>query len=109
LQLGARVKAYDPIAMDACRAQRPELKIKYCNTALECVGEADALVVVTEWEEFRRLELSALAAAMTTPILVDGRNIFSPDEAMAAGFDYAGIGRRARGPRVRHEVAALHQ
>jgi len=109
LQLGARVKAYDPIAMDACRAQRPELKIKYCNTALECVGEADALVVVTEWEEFRRLELPALAAAMTTPILVDGRNIFSPDEAMAAGFDYAGIGRRARGPRVRHEVAALHQ
>jgi len=109
LQLGARVKAYDPIAMDACRAQRPELKIKYCNSALECVSEADALVVVTEWEEFRRLELSALAAAMTTPILVDGRNIFSPDEAMAAGFDYAGIGRRARGPRVRHEVAALHQ
>ena len=46
---------------------------------------------------------------MTTAILVDGRNIFSPDEATAAGFDYAGIGRRARGPRVKHEVGALHQ
>jgi UDPglucose 6-dehydrogenase len=96
LQLGARVKAYDPIAMDACRALRPELKIKYCNSALDCAHQADALVVVTEWEEFRRLELPALAAVMTTAILVDGRNIFSPDEAMAAGFDYTGIGRRVR-------------
>jgi UDPglucose 6-dehydrogenase len=109
LQLGARVKAYDPIAMDACRTQRPELKIKYCQSALECVREADALVVVTEWEEFRRLDLPALAAAMTTAILVDGRNIFSPDAATAAGFDYAGIGRRPRGPKVKHEVGALHQ
>jgi UDPglucose 6-dehydrogenase len=109
LQLGARVNAYDPIAMDACRAQRPELKVKYCNSALDCVREADALVVVTEWDEFRRVDLRALAAAMTTAILVDGRNIFSPDEATAAGFDYAGIGRRARGPRVKHEVGALHQ
>jgi UDPglucose 6-dehydrogenase len=109
LQLGARVNVYDPIAMDACRAQRPELKVKYCNSALDCVREADALVVVTEWDEFRRVDLPALAAAMTTAILVDGRNIFSPDEATAAGFDYAGIGRRARGPRVKHEVGALHQ
>ena len=96
LQLGARVKAYDPIAMDACRAQRAELKIKYCDSALECVRDADALVVVTEWDEFRRLDLPALAAAMATAILVDGRNIFNPDEAIAAGFDYAGIGRRTR-------------
>ena len=109
LQLGARVNAYDPIAMDACRAQRSELKIKYCNSALECVREADALVVVTEWDEFRRIELPALAAAMTTAVLVDGRNIFNPDEAMAAGFNYAGIGRRPRGPKVRQEVSALHQ
>lgn len=107
LQLGARVKAYDPIAMSACRAQRAELKIKYCDSALECVRDADALVVVTEWDEFRRLELPVLAAAMNTAILVDGRNIFSPDEAMAAGFEYAGIGRRARGPSVKREVSAV--
>jgi UDPglucose 6-dehydrogenase len=108
LQLGARVRAYDPIAMDACRAQRAELKIKYCDSALECVRDADALVVVTEWDEFRRLELPALAAAMNTAILVDGRNIFSPDEAMAAGFDYAGIGRRTRTPLVKREATAPH-
>jgi UDPglucose 6-dehydrogenase len=109
LQLGARVNAYDPIAMDACRAHRPDLKIKYCNSALECVSESDALVVVTEWEEFRRLELPALATAMNTAILVDGRNIFSAEEAMAAGFDYTGIGRRPQGPRLNHKIGALHQ
>jgi UDPglucose 6-dehydrogenase len=109
LQLGARVKAYDPIAMDACRTQRPELKIKYCPSALECVRDADALVVVTEWDEFRRLELPALAAAMNTAILVDGRNIFGPDEAAAAGFEYAGIGRRVRGPSVKREATVVPQ
>jgi UDPglucose 6-dehydrogenase len=109
LQLGARVKAYDPIAMNACRAQRSELKIKYCDSALECVRDADALVVVTEWDEFRRLELPVLAAAMTTAILVDGRNIFSPDEAIAAGFDYAGIGRRTRGTGIKREAIALQR
>jgi UDPglucose 6-dehydrogenase len=107
LQLGARVKAYDPIAMDACRAQRAELKIKYCDSAIECVRDADALVVVTEWDEFRRLELPVLAAAMNTAILVDGRNIFSPDEAAAAGFEYAGIGRRVRSPSVKREATAV--
>jgi UDPglucose 6-dehydrogenase len=106
LQLGARVKAYDPIAMDACRVQRSELKIKYCDSALECVRDADALVLVTEWDEFRRLDLPALAAVMNTAILVDGRNIFSPDEAIAAGFDYTGIGRRTRGTAVKREVSA---
>ena len=66
-------------------------------------------MVVTEWDEFRRLELPALAAVMTTAILVDGRNIFNPDEATAAGFDYAGIGRRARVPSVKREASALQQ
>jgi UDPglucose 6-dehydrogenase len=107
LQLGARVKAYDPIAMDACRLQRAEMRIKYCDSALECVRDADALVVVTEWDEFRRLQLPALAAAMNNAILVDGRNIFNPEEAMAAGFDYAGIGRRTRTPGTKREVGAL--
>jgi UDPglucose 6-dehydrogenase len=107
LQLGARVKAYDPIAMDACRLHRAEIKIKYCDSALECVRDADALVVVTEWDEFRRLELPTLAAAMNKAILVDGRNIFHPEEAMAAGFDYAGIGRRTRTPGMKREVGAL--
>ncbi len=105
LQLGARVKAYDPIAMDACRAQRAELKIKYCSSALECVRDSDGVVVVTEWDEFRRLDLPALAVAMSTAILIDGRNVFNPDEAMAAGFDYSGIGRRTRSNWVKREAS----
>jgi UDPglucose 6-dehydrogenase len=93
LHMGARVRAYDPIAMDACREQHPELKIRYCASAQETAAGADALVVVTEWGEFRSLDLGALAGAMTSPILVDGRNVFRPDAAIAAGFEYTGIGR----------------
>ena len=92
-QMGARVKAYDPIAMNACREQRPDLRIRFCESALELAAESDALVLVTDWKEFRDLDLAAIARAMTRPILVDGRNLFSPEAARAAGFDYCGIGR----------------
>jgi UDPglucose 6-dehydrogenase len=96
LQMGARVKAYDPIANAACRQQRPDLKIRYCDSALELAADADALVLVTEWKEFHGLDLAELAGAMASPILVDGRNLFVPETAMAAGFDYSGIGRSGR-------------
>jgi len=96
LQMGARVKAYDPIAMNACKQQRSDLKIRYCESVQEIAEGADALVVVTEWNEFRSLDLPALAAVMANPILVDGRNVFRPETAAAAGFDYTGVGRNAR-------------
>jgi UDPglucose 6-dehydrogenase len=101
LQLGARVKAYDPIAMNACRELYPGLRIRYCQSVRELAVDADALVVLTEWSEFRSLPLGELAELMASPVLVDGRNIISPEAAMAAGFDYAGIGR---GPRSRAET-----
>jgi UDPglucose 6-dehydrogenase len=94
--MGARVKAYDPIAMKACREQRPDLKIRYCESVEELAQEADALVVVTEWNEFRKLDLTSLPRLMTKAILVDGRNIFQPEAAIAAGFDYTGVGRNGR-------------
>jgi UDPglucose 6-dehydrogenase len=93
LQIGARVKAYDPIAMPACRAQRPDLRIRFCESAPDVAADADALVLVTEWREFHELDLPKLARTMARPILVDGRNLFSPDAAREAGFDYTGIGR----------------
>ena len=98
LQMGARVKAYDPIAMNACKQQRSDLNIRYCESALEVAQEADALVVVTEWSEFGRLDLAALAPLMAKPILVDGRNLFQPETAIAAGFDYTGVGRNSQRP-----------
>jgi UDPglucose 6-dehydrogenase len=106
LQMGARVKAYDPIAMDACRAQHPDLKIRYCDSVDDVAQDADALVVVTEWSQFRELELEPLAHRMATAILVDGRNIYSPDRAAAAGFDYTGIGRCVRRTN-NHETATV--
>jgi UDPglucose 6-dehydrogenase len=101
LQMGARVKAYDPIAMPVCRQQRPDLKIRFCESAHDVATDSDALVLVTEWQVFRELDLASLARVMARRILVDGRNLFSPEAARAAGFDYTGIGR----PRPR---AAAH-
>jgi len=97
LRMDARVRVYDPVAMAACREQRPELKMRYCESALELAEGADALVVVTEWRQFRELDLKRLAEAMATPILVDGRNLFTPEAAIAAGFDYTGVGRAPHG------------
>jgi UDPglucose 6-dehydrogenase len=96
LQMDARVRAYDPIAMPACRKEHPHLKIRYCDSPEELAAGADALVLVTEWSQFRDLDLSRLAASMATPVLVDGRNLFDPKEAAQAGLDYVGIGRSAR-------------
>jgi UDPglucose 6-dehydrogenase len=96
IQLGARVKAYDPIAMPACKAQHPELLIQYCDSVRGAVLDADAVVLVTEWDEFRKIDLEQIAHLMHQPILVDGRNLYDPETARNAGFDYTGIGRAAR-------------
>jgi len=96
LQMGARVKAYDPIAMPACRQQWPDLKIRYCESVQDLAAGCDALVLVTEWDEFRNLDLGALATLTSGRILVDGRNAIQPEAATRAGFDYTGIGRSLR-------------
>lgn len=96
IELGARVKAYDPIAMPACQAQHPELKMQYCESARDAVHNADAAVLVTEWDEFRQLDLEQLARLMLQPILIDGRNLYDPESAHNAGFNYSGIGRASR-------------
>jgi UDPglucose 6-dehydrogenase len=104
LQTGARIKAYDPIAMPACRAQNPSLRIQYCDSVQELADNADALVLVTEWNQFRDLNLQDLARRMARPVLIDGRNLFEPEAARQAGFDYSGIGRCSRA-RLRSEAA----
>ncbi len=92
LEMGARVKAYDPVAMKACRQQYPDLRIRYCQSAAELADNADALVLVTEWEEFRTLDLASLGSRMANRVLIDGRNLFPAAAARQAGFDYSGIG-----------------
>jgi UDPglucose 6-dehydrogenase len=98
IQMGARVRAYDPVAMGACREQHPDLRITYCDDALSAAEHADALVLITEWPEFAGLNLKQLAARMNKAVLVDGRNLFQPELARAAGFEYAGIGRAVPRP-----------
>ena len=95
LPMGARVRAYDPSPCPPA-GSIPDVKIRYCDSPEELASGADALVRVTEWQEFRALDLVKLARSMATPVLVDGRNIFHPEAALAAGFDYTGIGRSNR-------------
>jgi UDPglucose 6-dehydrogenase len=104
IQMGVRVRAYDPVAMEACREQNPSLRISYCTDALSAVDHSDAIVIVTEWPEFASLSLSKLAAKMNKPVLIDGRNLFDPQKAREAGFDYTGIGRSLPGRRMSDPV-----
>jgi UDPglucose 6-dehydrogenase len=92
LAAGATVTATDPVAIGAVRKQLGD-RIKYDESHYACVEGADALVLVTEWHEFRRPSFERLKAAMRQPVVFDGRNVWSPAELRAAGFTYYGIGR----------------
>lgn len=88
---GASVCAYDPAAGEKAKALLPELDIR--RDAYAVARGADAVVVVTEWNEFRRLDLAKLKRTMRRPVVVDGRNIYDPAEMRRLGFVYRGIGR----------------
>jgi UDPglucose 6-dehydrogenase len=92
LDLGAKVRAHDPQGMDQAKRELPE--IKYYEDVYACAAGADALVIVTEWEQFRALDLAKLKKAMNRPAVIDLRNIYRPDEMARHGFLYEGIGRR---------------
>jgi len=92
---GARVVAYDPVAMPAARrALGKSPHLTFAATPMEAVAGADALIVVTEWKEFRSPDFGALAATLKEPLLFDGRNLYDPALVRAAGLEYFSIGRR---------------
>ncbi|WP_445493050.1 UDP-glucose dehydrogenase family protein [Rhodopseudomonas sp. RCAM05734] len=91
LDMGAKVRAFDPVGMEAAKAELPD--ITYCADAYDCADGADALVIVTEWVQFRALDLDRLKAAMKQAVMVDLRNVYRPEEMAAAGFVYEGVGR----------------
>ncbi|HSR22502.1 MAG TPA: UDP-glucose/GDP-mannose dehydrogenase family protein [Candidatus Eisenbacteria bacterium] len=91
LKKGAVVRAYDPAAIDRARALMPD--IEYRRNAQGVARGADALVIVTEWNEFKQLDLLRLKRLMRRPVIVDGRNLYDPDEMRRLGFVYRGIGR----------------
>ena len=93
--LGAKVRAYDPIGMEQAKKVLPELT--YCEDAYQCAKGAAALVIVTEWEEFRALDLDQLKTVMNErPAVVDLRNIYPPGDLEQRGFVYESIGRPSR-------------
>ncbi|RDV04446.1 UDP-glucose dehydrogenase family protein [Undibacter mobilis] len=89
--MGAQVRAYDPVGMEQSREFLKN--VTYCKDAYECAQGASALVIVTEWEQFRALDFARLKGAMVKPVLVDLRNIYRPDELARHGFAYEGVGR----------------
>ena len=90
---GANVSVYDPQGMDEAKEMLEG--VRWCNDTYETMGDADAVVIVTEWNEFRALDLDRMKALMRKPVMVDLRNIYNPDEMLLAGFDYHCVGRNA--------------
>ena len=88
---GARIRVYDPEGKKQAEALLPG--VEWCDGTMETLANCDAVVVLTEWNEFRALNLGAVREAMAGDVLVDLRNIFDPDAARRAGFSYVGIGR----------------
>ena len=95
---GATIRAFDPEGIAEAKKLMPDLV--YCRDAYEAMDGADALVLLTEWNEFRALDLARVERLLETPLVIDLRNIYQPAEMAAAGLSYISIGRPARPPRA---------
>ena len=93
LSAGAEVRAFDPVAEETAK-KAIQGSIMYCPDAYEAVQGADALLLVTEWNEFRHPDFDRVKLAMKAPVLFDGRNLYNPKQMREMGFTYFGIGRR---------------
>ena len=91
-EAGCTIRAFDPVAMDECR-RRVGDDVIYCRDKYEAVFHADALLLLTEWKEFRLPSWDVVGSAMNKKLIIDGRNIFDPEELAEAGFEYHCIGR----------------
>jgi UDPglucose 6-dehydrogenase len=97
VEAGARVRTYDPVAMENARRTLPR-EIEYCQSSYEAAEGADAAVIVTEWNEFKLLNLERLHQVMRRPLVFDGRNIYEPERMRRLGFEYHSIGRKPAYP-----------
>ena len=93
---GAQVAAYDPVAIPTAAAVTAD--VDFCSDAYTAAEGADAIVLVTEWNEFKSLDLERLKTSMRRPILIDGRNLYDPDQLRRVGFDYVGVARTTGDP-----------
>jgi UDPglucose 6-dehydrogenase len=90
---GMKVKVYDPVAMDESRKVLNGTNVVYCNNSYEVAEGSDALVFVTEWNQFRKLDMEKIKELLNNPIIVDLRNIYDPQAMRSMGFTYIGVGR----------------
>jgi UDPglucose 6-dehydrogenase len=94
LRLGATVAAYDPVAMTEAKRQLGELPaLSYCQSAEQALEGADALLLVTEWKEFKSPDFDAIKSALKQPVVFDGRNQYEPSLMKVLGIEHHGIGR----------------
>jgi UDPglucose 6-dehydrogenase len=93
LEKGAKVRAFDPVAAENAKKILGETNIEYFNSPFDAASGADILVLVTEWDEFRALDLQKLKATMKDTFVFDGRNVYNPEEMQKIGFKYFSIGR----------------
>lgn len=92
--MGARVKVYDPIAMDNCKKMYPKLPVKYTTSPVALAKDCDAVILVTEWQEFRVMEIETISAVMSgAKVFVDARNMYNKREVESVGLQYVGFGR----------------
>ncbi|WP_442920859.1 UDP-glucose dehydrogenase family protein [Mesorhizobium sp. CCNWLW176] len=100
-RFGARIRAHDPVGME--NANKVLTDVEFCDDAYECANDADAIVIITEWDSIRKLDLSHLKKVMRQPVLVDLRNAFEPGVAADLGFHVSAIGRPTP---ARHDAPA---
>lgn len=91
IEAGAKVKAYDPVAMEVARPILPQVEL--VDSPYKVAENSDALIVVTEWNEFKQLDLEKVKSLLNSPVLYDGRNIYEPSRVKAMGFTYQAVGR----------------
>lgn len=90
-KLGCKIQAFDPIAME--NAKKNIKNVTFCRDAYEAAADTDVIVIMTEWNEFREIDLKKVKTLMRKPAIVDARNIFEPESVRALGFSYQGVGR----------------
>lgn len=93
IDMGAHVRAYDPVASENCRKNHPDLNIEYVSSPYDLAAGADALVLATEWNEFVHLPYARLGERMSRRVIIDGRNVLDSRRLEEAGFLYIGVGR----------------
>jgi UDPglucose 6-dehydrogenase len=93
LKSGAKIEAYDPAAIERARGIFKD-KIIYAKSTYEAAENKDALIILTEWDQFRKINLPKIKKLLKNPIIIDGRNLFEPQKMSRLGFQYYSVGRK---------------